>query len=219
MVIKNNIIYKLIIIGCDFYYYGSTDNKIVRLEKHKTDCFNKKKKSYHTKKYKTIRELGITKQNFNHKVKMIVIEDNITSEDLLYREDHYINLEDTWCLNSIRAVAKPRTKEQNTLSTKNWRNKNKNKYICEYCDYNTSDKTDMKRHIVSKKHKNKFLLFCLKNEQDIHIGNYNDMGTQTNTEDIMDDSITNELQLEIDRLMEIITLQDKIKELKKSIDI
>ncbi len=92
------IIYKLK-VG-NYYYIGQTKQKFkTRINQHRRDCFNKKKKGYETKKYKKFRELGVNKDNWCDMVKgHIVYECEIN--EMMYYEYALININDPYCLNT-----------------------------------------------------------------------------------------------------------------------
>ena len=58
-------------------YIGITRNLTNRFKKHKYDCFKKAKVS-NQKLYILLRKLGVTKANFNDKVKMKVLQATTT---------------------------------------------------------------------------------------------------------------------------------------------
>ena len=100
-------IYKMT-IG-DYFYYGITDTTLrTRYNQHKKSCFNKRKQTYHSKKYKVIREYikkkeerTPTKEDFDKYVKQKLVATITTSKkDLKKLESELICLNNPWCLNS-----------------------------------------------------------------------------------------------------------------------
>ena len=58
-------------------YIGITDFPPSRYYGHKYDCFYKNGKTYNSRLYKTIRQIGITKKNFSDYVKMEILYNNV----------------------------------------------------------------------------------------------------------------------------------------------
>ncbi len=94
------IIYKLT-IG-DYFYVGRTKGRFsTRYNSHKKSCFNRRKKTYNSKKYKIIRQLGVKRDNWNQLVKWKIIY-NCPMEYLECYERHciYISVNNPFCLNT-----------------------------------------------------------------------------------------------------------------------
>src|SRR5689334_10771187 len=73
-------IYRLYINNTTIYI-GITKNIIDRYNKHKSDCFNiNETLKYNYRLYLTIRQLGITKENFYHYVKIEILYENIPNQ-------------------------------------------------------------------------------------------------------------------------------------------
>lgn len=69
-------------------YVGSCKDYEVRFRIHKSDCYNEKSCKHNSKVYKIIREIGW--DNFVCEV-IEVMSDTTTDEELLKREQHYID--------------------------------------------------------------------------------------------------------------------------------
>ena len=104
-----------------FYYYGSTDDIKTRLKTHKKDCFNPNNR----KIYKHLRNIGITRDNFYEKIKPIIICSIRDCIEPRIVENKFINLDDKFCLNMVRAY---RTEEEKKEYDRKYYNKNKEKY-------------------------------------------------------------------------------------------
>lgn len=94
------IVYKLI-IG-DYHYFGMTTQSFrARYMAHKKSCFNRSKKSYWTKLYKSIRELGVKKSAWEDKVKYKIIYKDCADDEIAYYEYACINTSNPWNLNTM----------------------------------------------------------------------------------------------------------------------
>jgi hypothetical protein len=112
------------------------DNKEVIKEKSKEYYENNKEKVKENRKeyYENNQEV-IKEKNKKY------YEDNkevISEKQKQYNEDNKEKIKEYY--------------EQNKEKMKQYREANKNKYICEKCNYNTCNKSDLERHLKSKKH-------------------------------------------------------------------
>ena len=99
-------VYKLTIKECDSYYIGITNNPKKRLSSHKEKCFSNKNGVYklNNKLYTFIRD-NVSFEEWNNKVEMEILQDNVLEEDSRNWEDYYIDLNDEYCLNTIQSVS------------------------------------------------------------------------------------------------------------------
>jgi len=120
-------IYKLVIDGTTTIYVGSTVNLKQRRQNHKTDCFNENRKMYNRKVYKTIRERGITNDDFYNRVKIECVEEVYFNEryELGAREKFHI-LELKPCGNILVPYGKCK-EEGDKECIKKWSENNKEK--------------------------------------------------------------------------------------------
>jgi hypothetical protein len=148
---NNTIIYK--ITCCDEtikdVYVGHTTNFVQRKHAHKQGCNNEKSSNYNCKLYNTIREHGGWK---NWKMEIINFFNCRDHYEARQKEQEYfVSLNAT--LNSIEPMPKPKPKEQpkvnETILTQQVQS---NKFCCESCDYNTSNKKDYNKHLLTAKH-------------------------------------------------------------------
>ena len=93
------IIYKLT-VG-DYHYIGRTTQTFrARYMAHRKSCFNRSKKSYHTKIYKMFRKLGVNKENWIDMVKYVIVyKPKLKYID--YYEYACININHPYNLNTI----------------------------------------------------------------------------------------------------------------------
>lgn len=111
------IIYKLE-IG-NYHYYGKTTTRFsTRYNAHKKSCFNRSKRSYWTKLYVKIRQLGVKKSQWNEKVKYKIIYKNCIENEVEYYEFSCINTSNPWNLNTMdKTITEFYTKEVVTWGT------------------------------------------------------------------------------------------------------
>jgi hypothetical protein len=161
---SNTIFYKIQCKNPDVkdVYIGHTTNFVQRKHAHKRSCTNATADSYNCKVYNVIREFGGW--------------DNWKMEIIAFREcaDHYAarKIEQQYfeeynaTLNSIEPLPKPKVippketqikPEKQILHCETFENcslpiKPQTNYNCNACDFNSSNKKDYSRHILSAKH-------------------------------------------------------------------
>ena len=76
---KQNPLYFIYCLKIDdvVIYVGKTENMKERYKKHFTQCYNSNVKGYNSKKYLTIRQLNISKEQFKDFVKYEILYENI----------------------------------------------------------------------------------------------------------------------------------------------
>lgn len=135
-----------------YYYYGSTDDIKQRFIFHREKCFNPK--TCNRKVYKHMRSIGITKDNFYDKVKPKIICSIRPGIIPRYIENKFIDLDDPYCLNMIKAyVSEEEWKAYNKEYNKKYCVENKEK-IKEYQkEYYIQNKEQIKEYRKENKEK------------------------------------------------------------------
>jgi len=168
---SNTIIYKITCKDAEIkdVYVGHTTNFVQRKHSHKQGCINPKSSNYDCKLYNTIREKGGWS---NWKMEIINFFNCYDHYEARQKEQEYfVSLNAT--LNSIEPMPKPKEKpipiikpikkDSNciidTVEPDLQDNIQKPKktpmvFMCESCDYNTSNKKDYTKHILTSKHQN-----------------------------------------------------------------
>ena len=136
-------------------YVGHTTNFVQRKHAHKASCGNSKSANYSQKVYKTIREYG----GWNNWIMEIIAFHNCKDgyDARKIEQEYYEKLGAT--LNSIQPIP-PMKKEKipikkeytNQCNTPKIFNGTTFKYHCENCNYYTSRKGDLNKHILTTKH-------------------------------------------------------------------
>ncbi len=142
------IIYKLE-IG-NYHYYGKTTTRFsTRYNAHKKSCFNRSKRSYWTKLYVKIRELGVKKSQWNEKVKYKIIYKDCEPNEVEYYEFSCINTSNPFNLNTMdKSITAFYTKEVvkwGTYNTPELRKEYRKEYNSFY------DKSDSGKKTIKKK--------------------------------------------------------------------
>ena len=132
-------IYRLFINNITIYI-GKSVHFPSRYFNHKVRCFSKKSKEYNSKKYLTIRQLGITKDNFYEFVKYEILYKNIP--------DNYGKIMEQLIINLYRDNDVNLFNDLNVLIDK------KEKIICDICNKEIM-KTNLKGH---KEHTHKIFV-------------------------------------------------------------
>ena len=152
---SNTIIYKIVCkdLSITELYVGHTTNFVQRKHAHKQGCINLKSPCYNSKLYKTIRECGgwdnweMTIVNFYN------CKNHLEAREK--EQEHFISLGAT--LNSIYPLPcklPPEKALTNILDNdKSILDNALQKFVCSLCNYNTSNKKDWNKHIVTIKHK------------------------------------------------------------------
>jgi hypothetical protein len=151
---SNTIIYKIACkdISITELYVGHTTNFVQRKHAHKQSCINLKAPCYNSKLYKTIRECG----GWNNWEMTIVNFYNCKShlEAREKEQEHFISLGAT--LNSIYPLPNKIMPEKVLTDISNndkpILDNTSHKFVCELCHYNTINKKDWNKHIVTNKH-------------------------------------------------------------------
>ena len=108
-------------------YVGSTTDYESRFADHKSVCFNEKSQKYNLKVYRYIRQYGL--DNFVFEV-IEVLDDTTTDEELVRREQFYIDKYDSKnSMNTFDAIMGLDKKEYNRLKQAEYRKKNPDKYV------------------------------------------------------------------------------------------
>lgn len=124
------IIYKLT-VG-NYWYIGRTTNSFrSRFRAHCKSCFNRSKRSYHSKIYKTMRKLGVKKSTWDEQVKNHIVY--VCSDEYVdYYEYALINSKCPWSLNTEDKDVKEKYEKQlvkwGTRTEEDLKNKKKNYY-------------------------------------------------------------------------------------------
>ena len=150
-------VYKIICLNpnINWCYIGSTKNYYTRKLNHKTDCYNKKKKTHYKKKaYCFIRENGGF-DNFQFEI----IEEFEKYDKVILRERELYYIDKTWNINANKI--RPFSKDDNILTRKNeyakkHRENNKEKISQKQKEYREKNK-----EILSQKKKE-----CYKNNKE-----------------------------------------------------
>lgn len=168
---NDTIIYKITCRELDIkdIYVGHTTNFVQRKHSHKQGCNNPKTSNYNCKLYNTIREKGGWS---NWKMEIVDFFNCVDHYEARQKEQEYfISLNAN--LNSIEPMPKPKPEplvtinnqqllasHQNceckiieTASMLNDISQKKTNYICNICLFNTCNKKDYNRHILTQKHK------------------------------------------------------------------
>ena len=153
---SNTIIYKITCKNPSIYdlYVGHTTNFVQRKHSHKQSCINKKSPNYKCKLYEVIRENGGWE---NWKMEIInFFECKNHYEARKKEQEYFITLNAT--LNSIEPYAIPKPKKITIKKVKqNIKIDSENplkKFNCKNCDYNTCNKKDFNKHLITIKHIN-----------------------------------------------------------------
>lgn len=165
-------------------YIGSTFNLNQRVMKHRTRCLNQNDPAYNTFLYQFIRQNGgfdnfvfNVLEEFEDKQKMKIAERHHIDKNNLNLNSH-LPLRDAkewyndnkdhckdWYLKYYeqnkdkKALYAQQNKEKIKQKTKERNQINKNRYICNECDFSTHCKSKYHIHIQSKRHLSKNITF------------------------------------------------------------
>jgi hypothetical protein len=147
---SNTIIYKITCKDTENkdVYVGHTTNFVQRKHAHKQGCNNPKSTNYKCKLYNTIRENGGWDNWVMEIISFCKCYDQY--EARIKEQEYFISLNAN--LNSIEPMPKP--KEKPLLVVKSIKQTRSGEfYSCEKCIFNSHNKKDFNRHLLTGKHK------------------------------------------------------------------